>query len=273
MTSVQLEEDGEAAIEECEVVLGKEVVLGEGEDAYRVHLVQPVKNSNGSGVLLLTDILGFANADTRDFAYRLACFGYSVLIPDLFRDAPWEEGRSKEEYEGWRDSHPPERIASDVETASKYLVNSVLSEKSLPGKGRIALLGFCFGGGRVIEALARDGDSGAERWYSTGLFFYGTRFDVSLAKKIRVPLLLVAGDSDELCSTSAVNAVAKEVTGSVVKIYANRGHGFVHRPTSIDEDEDAEDAFELTRNWLHDQLLEKAPGPWVDGLVDPKSGK
>lgn len=83
---------------DCEVVMGKDVVIGFEEDEVENgltrklidaadvdltesdglagHLVQPVKNRNGSGILLLSDVRGFEDKETRDFAYRLACFGY-----------------------------------------------------------------------------------------------------------------------------------------------------------------------------------------------------
>lgn len=86
--------------EECEVVNGFEVVLGEGvskslaptdaqagaeagsqtegegDERFSGYLVQPLKNSNGTGVLLLPDVMGQASKETREFAYRLSCFGY-----------------------------------------------------------------------------------------------------------------------------------------------------------------------------------------------------
>ena len=84
---------------DCEVVMGKDVVIGaedgeghsgsaekliesrdvgivEGDSSLVAHLVQPVKNYNGSGILLLSDVRGYEDKETRNFAYRLACFGY-----------------------------------------------------------------------------------------------------------------------------------------------------------------------------------------------------
>ena len=70
--SVETEED----LQDCELVLGKDIELKTPSGNIEAHLAQPVKNRNGSGVLLLTDVRGLHDSDTRDFAYRLACFGY-----------------------------------------------------------------------------------------------------------------------------------------------------------------------------------------------------
>ena len=68
----------------CELVSRLELTLGEGEDAMDAYLVKAMKNNNGVAVLLLTDDFGYNDNDTRDFAYRLSCFGYkydSFLSP------------------------------------------------------------------------------------------------------------------------------------------------------------------------------------------------
>eukprot|EP00271_Cylindrocystis_brebissonii_P003817 TRINITY_DN1505_c0_g2_i1.p1 TRINITY_DN1505_c0_g2~~TRINITY_DN1505_c0_g2_i1.p1 ORF type:complete len:336 (+),score=60.43 TRINITY_DN1505_c0_g2_i1:266-1273(+) len=249
---------------ECELVLGKELELGAGASKFGAHLAEAVKNRNGSGVLLLTDVEGYQNDETREFAYRLACFGYSVLVPDLFRGKPWDPSRPKEtEFDEWRSSHPSERVESDIDMAASYLSSTLASYQDLPGKGRMSVLGFCFGGGRLIETLARD-DEGR---FSAGVFFYGTRFETSLGAKIKVPLLLITGDSDPLCSEEDVRQVAQGVAESKVAVFTERGHAFAHHPKTVEEDEDAEEAFIMAKKWLHDHLLEGAPGPWAEDIA------
>lgn len=71
--------------EACELVNGVELSIGEGVDSFRAHLFKAVKNNNGTGILLLSDIFGFEDSATKDFAYRVACNGYKYvcLIPFL----------------------------------------------------------------------------------------------------------------------------------------------------------------------------------------------
>lgn len=58
--------------EACELVNGTELTIG----LTRAQLFTAVKNNNATGILLLSDILGFQDSATTDFAYRLACNGY-----------------------------------------------------------------------------------------------------------------------------------------------------------------------------------------------------
>lgn len=66
--------------EACELVNGVEVSLGEGTDSIDAYLCTAVKNNNGTGILLLSDIFGFEDSSTRDFAYRVACNGYKYVL-------------------------------------------------------------------------------------------------------------------------------------------------------------------------------------------------
>lgn len=52
------------------------------------------------------------------------------------------------EYESWREQHDLSRVRSDVKVAREYMLNR--------GYGQdLGLIGFCFGGGRLMEELAR----------------------------------------------------------------------------------------------------------------------
>lgn len=62
--------------EACELVNGVELLIGEGDDEINAYLFKAVKNNNGAGILLLSDVFGFEDSATRDFAYRVACTGY-----------------------------------------------------------------------------------------------------------------------------------------------------------------------------------------------------
>lgn len=194
-----------------------------------------------------------------------------MLVADLYRGVPWASSRPKEEYEAWREEHagPPSRVAQDIATAAKFLSSHLVQLSQLSGadpeagvQPRMAVLGFCFGGGRVLEELARDGERGVHRQFATGVSFYGTRMDPkAVAGKVKVPVFFVTGDEDPLCSVEEVRGLAAGIPGSEVQVYAGRGHAFVHRPNSMDEDEDAEKAFQAARHWLHTHLLPDHPVP------------
>ncbi|XP_068663927.1 uncharacterized protein [Aristolochia californica] len=234
--------------ETCELVNGVDLVLGEGADSVHAYLLKAVKNNNGTGLLILSDVFGFSDSSTRDFAYRVACSGYNVLVPDLFHGDPWTKERSKDEFELWLTRQSPERLAKDIATSARWMVDEFLAAGI---SKKLGTIGFCFGGRQLIETLA--GDNGVH--FGIGVCFYGTRIDPSLASKINIPVLFVSGDNDPLCPVSVLHDMEKNIKNSRVQIYHGRGHGFAHRPESPEEDEDAEDAFALMKTWLHDGLV------------------
>ncbi|KAF2930903.1 uncharacterized protein [Oryza sativa Japonica Group] len=248
-TEVASVDDDEA----CELVSGADLVIGgdvdEG-DGVRAYLLKAVKNNNGTGVLLLSDVFGFEDSATRDFAYRVACHGYNVLVPDLFRGSPWKKAE-KDGFDAWLAGHAPERVSGDIDACTNWLVD----EFTAAGVSRkLGIIGFCYGGGRLVETLARDGGGGGGA-YSAGVCFYGSRMDASLAPRLAAPVLFVCGDGDPLCGVETVRALEARARGARAAVYAGRGHGFAHRPQSLEDDGDAEDAFALMRGWLHDHLL------------------
>lgn len=70
--------------EACELVSGEELSLEEDDDNIHAYLFKAVKNNNGIGLLLLSDIYGFEDSFTRDFAYRVACNGFKYVSQPYF---------------------------------------------------------------------------------------------------------------------------------------------------------------------------------------------
>ncbi|CAM0955394.1 unnamed protein product [Alopecurus aequalis] len=235
--------------EACELVRGTDVVIGQGDDeSVRAYLLEAVKNNNGTCVLLLSDIFGFEDSATRDFAYRIACHGYNVLVPDLFRGNSWKKGLPMDGFQAWLAEQAPQRVASDIETCRKWLVDDFLAAAA---SKKLGVVGFCYGGGRLVETLARDADA----CFCAGVCFYGSRMDASLGAQIAAPVLFVCGDGDSLCPVETVRELERSATGAKAAVYAGRGHGFAHRPESLEDDGDAEDAFALMKSWLHEHLF------------------
>ncbi|CAH8386353.1 unnamed protein product [Eruca vesicaria subsp. sativa] len=238
-------DDDEEEEETCELVNRTEVSI----DGVEAHLLTAVKNNNGTGLLLLSDVFGFQDSSTRDFAYRIACNGYNVLVPDLFRGDPWSKNRPESQYEEWRGGHEPNRIQQDTTTLTEWMVDEFAAAGI---SKKLGVIGFCFGGGRVVDVLAADKNA----YFSTGISFYGTRIDSAVAGDVNVPVLFIAGDRDPLCKVDALKEIEEKIgEGSKVVVFQGRGHGFVHRPETPEDDRDAEEAFAVMRNWLHHHLL------------------
>ncbi|CAN6360006.1 unnamed protein product, partial [Urochloa humidicola] len=254
LCSQQAEVAGAATVDDdeaCELVSGSDLVIGEGDDdSVRAHLFKAVKNNNGTGILLLSDVFGFEDSATRDFAYRVACNGYNVLVPDLFRGNPWKQSApfDTDKFSHWLSGHAPARVSGNIDACTRWLADEF---KAAGVSRKLGVVGFCYGGGRLVETLARD----AKAFFSAGVCFYGSRMDASLGGRVAAPVLFVCGDGDPLCTVETVRELERSARGARAVVYAGRGHGFVHRPQSVEEDVYAEDAFNAMRAWLHDHLL------------------
>ena len=151
-------------------------------------------------------------------------------------------------YEDWAATHPLERIVKDIDTAANWLVE----EMAAAGVNmKVGLVGFSLGGGAIFEVLARDDG----RRFMTAACFYPTNFDSTIATKIHVPLLFVCGDNDDKCSPDMLESIATQMRNAKTLLYSGRGQGFAHRPKSLEEDGDAENAFLAMKSWLHEKLV------------------
>ncbi|KAL3616193.1 hypothetical protein CASFOL_039583 [Castilleja foliolosa] len=101
-----------------------------------------MKNNNAVGILLLSDIFGFEDSSTRDFAYRLACNGYNVLVPDLFKGDPWTKDRPTPLLEEWITKHKPESKTKTIFESAKWMINEFAS---LGISKKLGIIGFAMG--------------------------------------------------------------------------------------------------------------------------------
>ncbi|KAL3353897.1 hypothetical protein AABB24_018532 [Solanum stoloniferum] len=166
----------------------------------------------------------------------------------MFRGNPWRKDEPKALFEQWIGSVDKQQVVRDIFTSTKWMADEFVAAGI---SKKFGVIGFCFGGGLLIDILAQD--QGSE--FGVGISFYGTRIDLSVASKIEVPLLLIAGDNDPLCPVNVLKEVENNANGCKMVVFEGRGHGFAHRPQSLEDDKDAEEAFLMMRNWLHDGLL------------------
>lgn len=71
--------------EACELVNGVELLIGNGNYEINAYLFKAAMSNNETGILFLSDIFGFEDSATRDFAYCLTCNCYksSELLRSL----------------------------------------------------------------------------------------------------------------------------------------------------------------------------------------------
>jgi carboxymethylenebutenolidase len=179
------------------------------------------------GVVVIHENRGL-NPHIADVARRTALEGYLTLAPDaLFPLGGYpgndDDGRA---LQGKRDRAEMEE---DFIAAIRWL------QKHDASTGRVACIGFCFGGAMANQMAVRVPDLAA------AVPFYGGQPAVDEVAKIRAPLLLHFAELDERVNAGwpayeeALRSAGKEYTAHV---YPGANHGF-HNDTTPRYDEAA----------------------------------
>ena len=198
---------------------GTDIVIAQDDGKpFNGYLVAP-KSGKGPGILLYTAIFG-VNADQRDMADSFAAKGFFVLVPDLFwRVHPGPLAYNDEDRKmafARSEKVDLDRLMADLEGALDLL-------KAQPGcSGRIASLGYCFGG--LISVL-----SASRLDVEVALSYHGTRIgealsDVAVA---RCPTSLHFGGADKASPPEEIAAIRKVGNPNVeIFVYDGADHGF-----------------------------------------------
>ena len=151
------------------------------------------------------------------------------------------------------------------------------------GAVSLAVVGFCYGGGRMIDVLAaapskaelvneameagkRAGKTAKEiednlvlPTYVGGVSFYGTRINVDTLRTVQTPLKLFVAGNDALVSSEEVKAF-EEVEEELcqkgifceVRVFEGQPHGFAHHSTGpgVGDPEQRDDALQAAGDFL-----------------------
>lgn len=180
------------------------------------------RGGSGPGIVLLQEIFG-VNEHIRTVAAQYAADGYVVLAPDLF----WRDGARIEL--GYDDAGWAQAVklmnATDVAKAIGDIGHTVRTLRALPEvTGRVASLGFCFGGRLSYLSTARG-------LVDVGVAYYGGGIHKQLATdgKIDRPLLMHFGAADSHIPADAVRQIADHFDANEqveIHVYENAEHGF-----------------------------------------------
>jgi carboxymethylenebutenolidase len=186
------------------------------------YVAAPV-TGKGAGVVIVSTISG-VDSDMTYYADALAAEGFVASAPDMFwRDAdpgplPWNgDGRKRAFARNDR---------YDLELGMKDLVDVIANLKKHPRcNGKVAVMGFCFGGPFALLAAARYGTD-------AGISFHGSHVENHLDEIVRVrcPLSFHYGDRDEVAPMAAIERIQEafgRLADAQVYVYPGAGHGFM----------------------------------------------
>ena len=199
--------------------------------------IEPAEGPRKGGIVLLQEIFGVTD-QLKGVARRYAALGYEVAIPALFDRQEKGAVIPFSEAPRGRDlmlAADPGQTMTDIDAAVQAL-------KAKGGK--VAVIGFCWGGGLAIRA-AQVLDIAA------AVPFYGTRLPTYQVAPLRAPVMGHWGSEDSHVPADMLDAARAYFPEMEVHVYDGAGHAFANeaRPADFRPDE-AEAAHRRTEAFL-----------------------
>jgi carboxymethylenebutenolidase len=180
-------------------------------DGHRLECwMQPARGPRRGGLVILHEIFG-VTAQLQGLARRYAETGLEVAIPALFdrqrRGAviPFDQAAAGRDL----------MLGASVGDA---MLDTGAAVDALGGK--VAVMGFCWGGGLAVRA-AQVLD------IACAICFYGTRLQTCLDRPLRAPVLGHFGDSDDHTPPDVLAAARAALPGFEMHLYP-AGHAFAN---------------------------------------------
>ncbi|HWC59067.1 MAG TPA: dienelactone hydrolase family protein [Verrucomicrobiae bacterium] len=198
------------------------VKLKHGDREVNCYITYPEVKDKATAVIVIHEIFGLSDW-ARSVTDDLAAEGYIAIEPDLLSGmAPGGGGTAEL---GGQDNVtravgklPPDQVTGDLDAVAKYV-------SELPAcNGKIAVAGFCWGGGQAFRYAANNRDLKA------AFVFYGTPPSEAEMTKINCPVYGFYGGNDARVTATVPKATeqmkqAKKTYEPVT--YDGAGHGFM----------------------------------------------
>jgi carboxymethylenebutenolidase len=253
----------EAALEPAMPVEGNEVTYARlGGEAVTGYLAAPsspdsVLSAYGMeagaarlpGIVVIHEWWGL-NDNIRTATRRLAGEGYRALAVDLYDDSTAQTPDQAQKLMKQATSDT-ERLLANLQGAHEYL----RSEEEAP---RVAVLGWCFGGGMTFRAVADRPTA-----FDAAVAYYGdpTPMTEAVLERLETPIMAHFGREDQVVPSKAVDALRERLGGidKEVQIYEyDAGHAFANPSGERYDPEAASRAWSRTTRFLHTHLYAMA---------------
>ncbi len=192
-----------------------------GGDSFGGYLALP-KRGKGPAVLIVQEIFG-VNSHIRAVADQYAADGYVALAPDVF----WRtQPRVELTYDGAdRDKGSELLQKTDVGLAVADLGAAAAALRARPEvDGKLAAIGYCFGGRLVYLAAAAGSVDAAVAYYGGGI-----QNHLDVAGKVTQPIVFHYAGHDHGIPPEAVEQVRQAFAGranAAFHLYPDAEHGF-----------------------------------------------
>jgi len=228
-------------------VNGQNLVYGKlGEQPLQGYFVTPAKVEGIlPGVIVFHEWWGL-NDNIRRMADQLAAQGYAVLAADMYGGKSAETPDDAKQLMATALKNPKD-VDRNIDAAYAYL-------KDTAKAGKIATLGWCFGGSMSFEAAQELSGK-----LAATVIYYGFVNDQPQAlAKMKAPVLGLFGGKDGGIPAATVEAFGQglEKLGArpIIRIYPEAGHAFANPSGQNYRKDDAEDAWKRTLDFLGENL-------------------
>ncbi len=207
------------------------------------YLARPEGSTALPAIVVIQEWWGL-NEHIKDVARRFAQEGYVALAPDLYHGAVATEPDEARKLVMELDMAEAVR---EIQAAIDYL-------QSLPAVAgpKVGIVGFCMGGGLVLETALVDPDVAAT------VAFYGRPLSEGRAAQMRAPVLGLYGADDGGIPVEEVRAMETGFNNkgleNEIRVYEGAGHAFFNNTRDSYNPEAAADAWQRTLDWFGQRL-------------------
>lgn len=213
-----------------------------GKDVVDGFLSRPTAGGEHPAIVLVHGYRGLDDgqrAVTRKFAQE----GFVCLSPDLFYGKTYHT----------LEDCALKKTSLDIPRAVNNIADSVPYLRKLPwvGQKKVAVLGFCMGGGLALYALAQS------KAFAAGVIYYQSMFpDPEDLKTIAAPMLCHYGTDDHGTTKTEIDmfreTLDKFKKSYQIEMYEGAGHAFLNNPSGKNpaNRDAAEKSVASTSKWL-----------------------
>jgi carboxymethylenebutenolidase len=195
-----------------------------GQAPLRSWVVYPERKDKAGVVLVIHEIFGLTDW-IRGVADRLAADGFIAVAPDLL-SGMGPGGGGTDSIPSRDDVVKLVRQLSREEAAARLVAVRAWATALPAANGKLATLGFCWGGARSFEAAT------ASPALQAAVVYYGSSPDSAGLERVEAPVQGHYGSDDARVNATiepARKRLAQRRKGYEVQMYEGAGHGFLRQ--------------------------------------------